>query len=119
MSIRWLREQTRYLRLAKEWEEVGKPSDRRLLSAGDIALANKWIADQPDQAAPPTALQLEFIKASEEEDQRRKSAEEQRLKEIADARTHEAEAQKREALQARRVAQRTLAGLVARSFSQA
>src|SRR5271166_1344461 len=28
----WLREHTRYLRLAEEWEEVGKPSDRRPLS---------------------------------------------------------------------------------------
>ena len=109
----WLREHTRYLRLAKEWEDVGRPSDRRLLSAADIALANQWIAEKPEKAAPPTALQLEFIKASEQEDKRRKSAEEQRLKEIADARTQEAEAQKREALQARRVAQRTLAGLVA------
>ncbi len=109
----WLREHTRYLRLAKEWEEVGKPSDRRLLSAADIALANQWIADQPEKAAPPTALQLEFIKASEQEDERRKSAEAQRLKDIADAKTGEAAAQRQAADQARRVARRTLAGLAA------
>jgi len=77
----WLREHTRYLRLAKECEEVGKPSDRRLLSAADIALANQWIADQPEKAAPPTALQLEFIRESEEEDGRRERAkDDQRLK---------------------------------------
>jgi hypothetical protein len=29
----WLREHTRYLRLAKEWEEVGKPSNRGLRPA--------------------------------------------------------------------------------------
>jgi hypothetical protein len=109
----WLREHTRYLRLAKEWEEVGKPSDRRLLSAADIALANQWIADQPEKAAPPTALQLEFIRASQQEDERRKSAAAQQLKEIADARTREAEAQKQAADEARRVARRTLAGLAA------
>jgi len=109
----WLREHTRYLRLAKEWEEVGKPSDRRLLSAADIALAKQWIADRPDKAAPPTALQVDFIRASEDEDKRRKSAEAERLKEIADARTREAVAQKQAAEQARRVAQRTLAGLAA------
>jgi hypothetical protein len=102
----WLREHTRYLRLAKEWEEVGKPSDRRLLSAADISLANKWIADQPEKTAPPIDLQLEFIKASEIEDERRKSEQEERLKDIADARAGEAE-------QAKRVARRTLAGLAA------
>jgi hypothetical protein len=109
----WLREHTRYLRLAKEWEEVGKSSDRRLLSAADIALANKWIADRPEKAAPPTDLQLEFVRASEQEDERRTSAEAHRLKEITEARTREASAQKQAAEQARRVAQRTLAGLVA------
>ena len=45
----WLREHTRYLRLAKEWEEVGKPSDRRLLSAADIELAKTWISDRPER----------------------------------------------------------------------
>jgi hypothetical protein len=102
----WLREHTRYLRLAKEWVEVGKPSDRRLLSAADIALANKWIAGQPVKATPPTDLQLDFIKASETEDERRKSEQEEQLKNIADARAGEAE-------QAKRVARRTLAGLAA------
>jgi hypothetical protein len=108
-----LREHTRYLRLAKEWEEVGKPSDRRLLSAADIALANAWIADQPQKATPPTDLQLEFIGASEGEDTRRKSAEAQRLEDIVDARTREAEAQKETAARASQVARRTLAGLAA------
>ena len=92
---------------------VGKSSDRRLLSAADIALANKWIADRPEKAAPPTDLQLEFVRASEQEDERRTSAEAHRLKEITEARTREASAQKQAAEQARRVAQRTLAGLVA------
>jgi hypothetical protein len=41
-DLDWLQEHTRYLRLAKEWEEVGKPSDRRLLSAPDIVLAKAW-----------------------------------------------------------------------------
>jgi WD domain, G-beta repeat len=58
-------------------------------------------------------LQLEFVRASEQEDERRTSAEAQQLREIAEARTREAVAQKQAAEQARRVAQRTLAGLVA------
>ena len=115
----WLREGTRYLRLATEWEEVGKPSDRRLLSAADIALTRKWVAAQPDKAALPTALQLDFIKASEGEDARRRDVEAKRLKDIADAQTREAEAQRREAEaqreaeQARRVVWRTRLGLAA------
>ncbi|HEY3623912.1 MAG TPA: TIR domain-containing protein, partial [Roseiarcus sp.] len=81
----WLREHTRYLRLAKEWEEVGKPSDRRLLSAHDIELAKKWIVDRPKNAPEPTSLQLEFIKASEAEDIRQRDAEAQRLRKVAEA----------------------------------
>jgi hypothetical protein len=49
-DLDWLREHTRYLRLANEWEEVGKPPDRRLLSAADIALAKNWAASRPPKA---------------------------------------------------------------------
>ena len=69
----WVREHTRYLRLAKEWEEVGKPPDRRLLSAADIALAKAWATSRPAKAPELTALQLEFIRASEEESIRQAS----------------------------------------------
>lgn len=112
-DLHWLREHTRYLRLAAEWEEVGRPSDRRLLSAADVALARQWVASRPETAAPPTALQLDFIDASEDEDARRKDAEAKRLKEMADAQTREAQAQRREADQARRVVWRTRLGLAA------
>ncbi len=46
----WMREHARYLRLAKEWEEVGRPPGRRLLSAADIALAKEWIASPEKRA---------------------------------------------------------------------
>jgi hypothetical protein len=52
----WLREHTRYLRLAKEWEDVGKPPDGRLLSAADIALAKTWAEGRPAKAPEITAL---------------------------------------------------------------
>jgi hypothetical protein len=81
----WLREHTRYLRLAKEWEEVGRPVDRRLLSAADIVLANAWISSRPKNAPQPTSLQLEFIKASAAEDIRQKDVEAQRLRKVAEA----------------------------------
>ncbi|MET4716004.1 hypothetical protein ABIF63_000107 [Bradyrhizobium japonicum] len=78
----WVREHTRYLRLAKEWEEVGNPSDRRLLSAADIGLAKAWAGSRPPKAPEITSLQLEFIKASEAEDIRRLRAEATRLREV-------------------------------------
>src|SRR6516225_3807878 len=49
-DLDWLREHTRYLRLAKEWEDVGKPPDRRLLSAADIGLAKDWVACRSPKA---------------------------------------------------------------------
>ena len=88
----WLREHTRYLRLAKEWEEVGKPSDRRLLTAADIALAKAWAESRPAKAPEIASLQLEFIEASETENERRRSAEAQLLREVDQARDARVEA---------------------------
>jgi TIR domain len=99
----WLREHTRYLRLAKEWEEVGKPSDRRLLSAADIALAKAWADNRPPKASEITPLQLDFIEASGAEDFRRQSAEAERLQKVADA-----ERSAKEAAEARAAAEASL-----------
>jgi predicted heme/steroid binding protein len=84
-DLYWLREHTRYLRLAKEWEEVGKSPDRRLLSAPDIALAKAWAESRPTKAPVLTALQLDFIEASEAEDERQKSAEARRVRQLESA----------------------------------
>ena len=132
-DLDWLREHTRYLQRATEWDTGGR-SASRLLSGPDIASAKAWAARRPKDAPEPTPLQLDFIKASETEEIRQQSAEAQRLQEIseaqaarekaladrekaqqleAEARKSEAEAQKREAEEARRVAQRTMAGLAA------
>jgi TIR domain len=97
----WLREHTRYLRLAKEWEEVGKPSDRRLLSAPDIALAKDWVASRPIKTPEPTSMQLDFIKASETEDKRQRSAEARRLQELAEAERRAKEAAEKAAGEAK------------------
>ncbi|WP_294533590.1 TIR domain-containing protein, partial [uncultured Rhodoblastus sp.] len=125
-DLDWLREHTRYLQRATEWDAGGRPANR-LLSGADIELAKAWEARRPKGAPELTALQLDFIKASEAEALRRQSAEAQRLQEMADAlsaktaalaereeaQKREVEAQKREAEQAKRVVRRTLAGLVA------
>ncbi len=119
-DLDWLREHTRYLQRATEWDAGGRPANR-LLSGPDIASARAWAARRPKNAPEPTELQLDFLKASETEGIRQQSAEAQRLKQMAEAlaerekaqegeaeaRKREAEAQKGEAEQAKRVARRT------------
>jgi WD40 repeat protein len=133
-DLDWLREHTRYLQRASEWAAGPPPrSTNRLLSGPDIEAAKAWEARRPKSAPEPTALQREFIKASEAEALRQMSAEAQRLKEMAEAQderaralaereaaqAREAEAQKREveaqkqaAAEAKRVASRTRLGFV-------
>ena len=69
----WLREHTRYLQRATEWDRGGRPANR-LLSGDDIAEAKAWAARRPKSAPDPTALHLDFIRASEEEAQARSNA---------------------------------------------
>ena len=63
----WLREHTRYLQRATEWDSRGRPANR-LLSGDDIAEAKAWATRRPKNAPEPTALHLDFIRASEEEE---------------------------------------------------
>src|SRR5262249_27068375 len=74
----WLREHTRYLQRATEWDRDGRPANR-LLSGDDIAEAKAWAARRPKTAPEPTALHLDFIRASEEEAEARSSAQRQQL----------------------------------------
>jgi uncharacterized protein len=80
----WLREHTRYLQRAMEWEGGGRPTDR-LLSGNDILEAKAWAARWPKGAPEPTALHLEFIRASEEEAETRLSEQRKQLEEVAAA----------------------------------
>ena len=107
-DIDWLREHTRYLQRATEWDAGGRP-ENRLLSGADIALAKAWAAVRPKSAPEPTALQLDFIRASENWEARQQSEERKRLEEIARAQEERARAladteraQKREAEASRR-----------------
>src|SRR5262249_1111794 len=91
-----LREHTRYLQRATEWDRGGRPANR-LLSGDDIAESKAWVARRPKNAPEPTALHLDFIRASEEEAGARSSAQRKQLEEIAAAQAeresalHEAE----------------------------
>ena len=118
-DLDWLREHTRYLQRASEWDAGGRPANR-LLSGADIALAKAWAASRPKAAPEPTALHLDFIRASEAEENRHQNAEAQRLRQLAEAQAEraaafeeKAAAQEREAQQARLVVRRTRAGLLA------
>ena len=125
-DIDWVRDHTRYLQRATEWD-VGGRTANRLLSGPDIATAKTWASRRPKDAPAPTELQLEFIRESEAEEGRSQRAERRRLEELAEtiaareaaiqtAQTaqHDKEvAQAQEAEQAKRVVRRTQIGLAA------
>jgi TPR repeat protein len=79
----WLREHTRYLQRAIEWNKGDRPANR-LLSGDDIAEAKAWVARRPKNAPEPTALHLDFIRASEEEAEARSSAQRKQLETMND-----------------------------------
>jgi len=125
-DLGWLREHTRYLERAVEWNSGGRPANR-LLSGTDIADAKAWAARRPRDAPEPTALHLDFIRASEQEEALRFNAERLRLEEMAAAQAERATAlqaaegalkdkqlaQQREAEASRTVVRRTRIGLAA------
>jgi hypothetical protein len=80
----WLREHTRYLQRALEWDAGGRPANR-LLSGNDIVDAKAWVARRPKGAPEPTALQLDFIRASEGEAEARLSEQRKQLEAMAAA----------------------------------
>jgi TPR repeat protein len=78
----WLREHTRYLQRATEWDSGGQLANR-LLSGDDIAEAKAWLARRPKSAPEPTSLHLDFIRASEEEAVARLSEQRKQLEAVA------------------------------------
>jgi tetratricopeptide (TPR) repeat protein len=85
-DLPWLREHTRLLQRASEWDSVER-AENRLLSGADIQSAKDWAARRPKDAPAPTGLQLDFIRASENAQARRQSEERRRLEEMAAANT--------------------------------
>jgi hypothetical protein len=117
-DLEWLREHTRYLQRAMEWN-AGKRAANRLLSGPDIEAARAWASSRPKNAPEPTELQRDFIKASEAEESCRQSAEAQRLKEVAEAQAERGKAlaeretaQKREVTAQKRFTRTLTGGLV-------
>jgi TPR repeat protein len=82
----WLRQHTRYLQRATEWDQRGRPTTYGLLYGEDeIAEANGWIARRPKTAPEPTDLQREFIRVSERAAEARLSVERQRSADLEKA----------------------------------
>jgi hypothetical protein len=81
-NLEWLREHTRLLLRATEWETGGK-AESRLLSGSDIVAAKAWAAQRPKDAPEPTALHVEFIRASEEAQDARLAVQRRQLEESA------------------------------------
>jgi esterase/lipase superfamily enzyme len=111
-DLDWLREHTRYLQRATEWSEGGRPTNR-LLSGSDIQSAKDWAASRPKEAPAPTALHLDFIKASELWEGERQSEDRRRLEERERLVREAEDAQEERNAATRRVIHRTLVGLVA------
>ncbi|MDJ0739579.1 MAG: TIR domain-containing protein [Gammaproteobacteria bacterium] len=117
-DLAWLREHTRLGERADEWELSGR-APAYLLRGAALVAARAWLDAKPGNAPAATALQRQYIEASDEEQGRLQSDERQRAEELAQAKAiAEAErdaaerARASEARSARRVVRATAAGLV-------
>lgn len=117
-NLDWLREHTRLLGRAREWESAGRPQNR-LLSGSDIDDARAWALRRPNDAPELTQLHFDFIRMSEHREAEKASAERKRLEEMAVAQTEREHAlraaelaQLEKAKESRRVVKRTVAGLI-------
>lgn len=90
-DLDWIREHTRLLARAMEWDGGGR-SKIRLLSGADIGAAKSWAANRPKNSPAPTSLQLDFITASERAEEARLNSERQQLEEMAAAQAQRADA---------------------------
>lgn len=83
-DLEWIREHTRLLQRATEWDAGGRVAIR-LLSGTDISAAKAWSARRPNLAPEPTALIVDFIRASEQEETKRADVERKRIEDMAAA----------------------------------
>jgi hypothetical protein len=110
-DVDWLREHTRLLSRAMEWDAAGRQANR-MLAGADIDTAKKWAAHRPKDAPEPTNLHLEFIKSSEQAEAERASVERIRLVEMQTAQAARAEALADRELAVSKLSRRTMIGLI-------
>src|SRR5262249_1921279 len=80
-DLPWIREHSRLLQRAMEWEARNRPSSL-LLSGSEIQSAEEWVGDRPRNAPEIPALVLEYIHASALADKSRTKAEDVRNEKI-------------------------------------
>ena len=80
-DIDWLREHTRLLTRAQEWQAADR-ADNRLLSGSDIAAAKAWLDRSQAEGPQPTELHRDFIQASDQAETLRLSAERERAEKL-------------------------------------
>lgn len=83
-DIEWLREHTRLLARALEWDKAGR-LENRMLTGPDVAEAKHWAGSRPANAPELTTLHLEFIRVSEEGEINRQNSERQQLERLREA----------------------------------
>jgi TIR domain len=76
-DLEWIREHTRIGEMALRWDARGR-AEALLLRGEELAVAKTWLASPPQYAPEPTLLHHEFIKAAEDAETVRSSAERQR-----------------------------------------
>jgi WD40 repeat protein len=95
-DLDWLREHTRLLARAMEWDRGGR-SENRLMSGKDIDEAKAWAARRPQNAPEITELHLDFIHTSETAEKARNDAAKRQLEERERLLREAEEAQREEA----------------------
>lgn len=93
-DLAWVKEHTRFLTRAMEWDAAQRP-ESRLLLGDDVAAAKAWMDTRPKDAPAITTLQSEFLSASEAAELQRQSAEQRRIEEISRLQTEHADALRR------------------------
>ncbi|MEM7424965.1 MAG: TIR domain-containing protein [Pseudomonadota bacterium] len=118
VDVEWLREHTRLSELADRWERSGSP-ESQLARGSELTGIRAWRDRRPENAPHLTDLQRRFIAASEQGEAARESAERRQIEEIKEAQARQERAlEEKEAAQqiqaqtAKRLARRTVAGVL-------
>jgi uncharacterized protein YecT (DUF1311 family) len=92
-DLGWLKQSTRLLNLAQDWDEADRP-DNRLLLAADIESATDWLETTP-KGLVITDLQRDYVNASSAAFALRQDEEQRRLEALAEANRKTAETAQR------------------------
>ncbi len=94
-DVEWVREHTRLGEMALRWDGRGR-NEALLLRGDELAAAQAWLASPPQYAPDPALLHYEFIRAGEDAEAVRSTAERQRLEQMAAVQSEREKALERE-----------------------